>query len=430
MKRPALIILACLIYADGIQAQKPESLPTPLTLEYVLNMPAHMSPTFMRQQASLLQLQSQQMQVTAQDGLNVDLQGRLGKREFFNEAQDYNRAVLHLGVPLYDAGRADSDVQAWSLDAKASEYRLRSIEQQFRLDLMRAYFNVLLADLRYRIDNEAMAIAYVTLDKIRDAHELGLASDTELYESEEKYQKALLKRQRALADLRRLPMLLINAMGYPNSELPDLKLPQLSVPPASLSELEHYLNLALNNNPNILAAKQAYNASQHRVASAQAEDGPAIRADAWLGQLSSYPEVREGNWHAEISVNIPLYDGGLGKSRVDRERAQGLKDRADIFDIEQQVRQQVIDLYFQLELLAVKKKVVASSQTSADFNLDYKRALYENEQQTDLGDAMVRISQTHYDALEFDLNSALLWAKMQALTGVENLAEQTGQKLE
>ncbi|MCW8830212.1 MAG: TolC family protein [Gammaproteobacteria bacterium] len=430
MKRLSLIGLACLMNAISVQAQQPEPLPTPLTLDYVLELSSHMNPDFMRQQAHLLQAQAQQTEADAQDSINFDLEGRLGKREFFNEEQDYNRAALHMGLPLYDFGRTTSDNQAWLHDSKASEYRLQSIEKQFRLDLMRAYFDVLLADARYRIENEAMAIAYVTLDKIRDAHELGLASDTELYQSEENYQKALLKRQRAQADLRRLPMLLANAMGQPGIVVPDLELPELSGPPESLLELEHYLNLALNNNPEILAARQAYDASQYRIASAQAEHGPAIRADAWLGQLSSYPETREGNWHAEVSINIPLYDGGLGKSRIDRERAQSLQTRAEVFDIEQQVREQVMNLYFQLKLLAVERKAVTAGQDAADFNLDYKRALYENEQQTDLGDAMVRISQTHYDALEFDLKSALLWAKMQALTGVKNLTEQPKQESE
>ena len=225
-------------------------------------------------------------------------------------------------------------------------------------------------------------------------------------------------------------MLLINAMGYPNAELPDLTLPKLAGPPESLSELEFYLNLALNNNPEILADKQAYDASQYRVASAQAKEGPEIRADAWLGQLSSYPQEREGNWRAEVTINIPLFDGGLSKSRVDRQRAQSQQTRADIFETKQQVREQVMNLFFKLQLLAVEKKTVVASQTAADFNLDYKRALYDNEQQTDLGDAMLRISQTHYDALAFDLKSALLWAQMQVLTGVENLVEQARQKLE
>ncbi|MDH5710459.1 MAG: TolC family protein [Gammaproteobacteria bacterium] len=430
MKRPGLIALTCWLYAAAIPALELAPLPAPLTLEYVLNLPTHMSPAFMRQQAQLLQAQAQLTQAAAQDNLNFELQGRLGKREFLNEEQDYNLAALHLGMPLYDFGRSDSDAQAWSLDAKASEYRMKTIEQQFRLDLMHAYFEVLLADARYRIENEAMAIAYVTMDRIRDEHELGQASDTELYEAEKNYQQALLKRQRAQADLRRLPKLLANAMGRPDEIVPDLALPDLSGLPETLLELEHYLKLALANNPEILAARQAYDASQYRVAVVQAETGPAIRADAWLGQLSSYPEVREGNWHAEVSINIPLYDGGLGKSRVDRERAQSLQTRADISEIEQRIREQVMNLYFELELLAVEKQAVVASQTAADANLDYKRALYENEQQTDLGDAMVRISQMHYEALAFDLNRALMWSKMQALIGVANLAELAVQKQE
>ena len=430
MKPPGLIALTCLIYTASIHAQAPETLPTPLTLNYVLSLPAHMNPAFMSEQARLLQVQAQQTEASAQDKLNFDLQGRLGKREFQNEAQDYNLAALHLGMPLYDFGRTSSETQAWSLDASANEYRLKSIEQQFRLDLMLAYFNVLLADARYRIDNEAMAIAYVKQDKVREAHELGQASDTELYEADAHYQRALLKRQRALADLRRLPMLLINAMGYPDAELPDLKLPTLSEPPESLLELEHYLQLALDHNPDILAVQQSYDASQQRVESAQAGGLPEIRADAWLGQLSSYPETREGNWRAEVSVNIPLYDGSLSKSKVDIERAKSQQARSEIFVMQQQIREQVTNLYFKLQLLSVENKTVAASQMAAEINLDYRRALYENEQQTDMGDAMVRISQTHYDALAFKLNSALLWAKMQALTGAKYLVGQTKQKLE
>ncbi|MDT8451842.1 MAG: TolC family protein [Gammaproteobacteria bacterium] len=427
MKRFILVSLASLMSAFSVQAEEAEPLPTPLTLEYVLEQPARMSPTFLRQQASVLQAQAQQMEVTALDSLSFDLLGRLGKREFRNEDQDYNLAALHMGLPLYDFGRTAASEQAWSLDARANEYRLESIEQQFRLDLMRAYFNVLLAEVRYRVENEAMAIAYVTLDKVREAHVIGLASDIELYESEKNYQKVLLKRQRARTDLRRLPMLLVNAMGRTDAILPDLTLPKLTGPPETLLELEDYLRIALDNNPDILAAKQAYDASQYRVESAQAGARPIIRADAWVGQLSSYPEQREGHWQAQVSIDFPLYDGGLNKSQVDRERAQRQETRAGVFEIEQQIREKIMNLYFQLELLAVEKQAVEASQTAADYNLDYKRAIYENELQTDLGNAMVRITQTDYDALEFNLKRALLWAKMQALTGMQNLAEQQKQ---
>lgn len=407
----------------GVSYAQPEPLPTPLTLDYVLDLPATMSPQVMKQKARLLQAQAQQAEVNAQDRVQFDLQARLGKREFLGEHQDYNMAALHMGLPLYDFGRSANQDQAWLFDTKANQYQLEALETQYRLDLMQAYFNVLLADLNYRVENEAMAIAYVTLDKIQENYELGRESDVNLYAAEEQYQKVLVKRQQAQADLRRSRMLLANAMGRSDAIISRVSLPDLSRLPEKLLKVEDYLALAMELNPQILALKQVYEASGYRVESARAGKRPEIRADAWLGQLSSYPDVREGHYHAEVSLNVPLFDSGLTKSRVDRERAQRQEVQADLYQIQQQVRDQVTNLYFQLSLLEVEKQAVQAGQTFADYNIDYKRAIYENELQTDLGDAMVRISQAHYDALAFDLKRALLWSKMQALTGQNNLSE-------
>lgn len=410
----------------GSSYAEQEPLPTPLTLDYVLDLPASMSPEVMQQKARLLHAQAQQAQVNAQDRVQFDLQARLGKREFMGEDQDFNMAALHMGLPLYDFGRTANQDQAWLFDTKANQYQLETIEKQFRLDLMQAYFNVLLADLNYRVENEAMAIAYVTLDKVQESYELGRESDANLYAAEEHYQKVFVKRQQAQADLRRSRMLLANAMGRSDATISRVTLPDLSNLPEKLLKVEDYLALAMDQNPQILAMKQAYEASGYRVESARAGKRPEIRADAWVGQLSSYPEVREGHYQAEVSINVPLYDGGLTKSKVDGERAQRQQVQANLIQTQQQVREQVTNLYFQLSLLDVEKQAVKAGQTFAGFNLDYKRAIYENELQADLGDAMVRISQATYDALEFDLKRALLWAKMQALTGQENLSEVSG----
>lgn len=409
----------------GTSYAQPEPLPTPLTLDYVLDLPATMSPQVLKQKARLLQAQAQQAEVNAQDRVQFDLQARLGKREFLGEDQDYNMAALHMGLPLYDFGRSANQDQAWLFDTKANQYQLEAIETQYRLDLMQAYFNVLLADLNYRVENEAMAIAYVTLDKIQENYELGRESDVNLYAAEEQYQKVFVKRQQAQADLRRSRMLLANAMGRSEAIISRVSLPDLSKLPEKLLKVEDYLALAMDDNPQILALKQAYEASGYRLESARAGKRPEIRADAWVGQLSSYTDVREGHYHAEVSLNVPLYDSGLTRSRIDRERAQRQEVQANLYQTQQQVRDQVTNLYFQLSLLEVEKQAVEAGQTFADYNIDYKRAIYENELQTDLGDAMVRISQAHYDTLAFDLKRALLWAKMQALTGQNTLSETT-----
>ena len=59
-------------------------------------------------------------------------------------------------------------------------------------------------------------------------------------------------------------------------------------------------------------------------------------------------------------------------------------------------------------------------QTRTDYReiyLDRSRALYELEVSTDLGDAMVRVTETEREKLATDYAIVLAWEKMDLLTG-------------
>lgn len=410
-----------IVVLSGPLSAKEEEVPTPLTLDYVLSLPATLNPAFMRQQGEYWQTLAQQAQTQAEDSWVLGARGRLGKREYANRTEDYHYAALYLAVPLFDFGRTEKANQAWLREVEANEFAMTHLQRQYKLLLMQAYFNVLLADLQYRVDNEAMAIAFVDLDKVRENHALARVSDAQLYESELIYQRAFVKRQRAQSDLRRSRMLLANAMGKPQLVISKLALPDLASWPDKLLPIERYLEQVLEGNAELLAAKQRVDAQQYRVESAQAGHYPVVKAEAWTGHLSNYPEIREGNWHAQLSMEFALYDGGLTKAKVDQARALRHQSLADQRALELALRDKVTNIYFELNLLRTEAEQVKVGQLSADLNLDYRRALYENEQQADLGDAMVRMSQAVYDALAFDLKQALYWNQMQTLLGVEDM---------
>ncbi|MEN8128730.1 MAG: hypothetical protein ABFS45_00765, partial [Pseudomonadota bacterium] len=63
-----------------------------------------------------------------------------------------------------------------------------------RLEIMRLFFDVILADLEYTRDNEAMAIAFVEADRAGDQNELGQVSDVDLLAKEDAYQARRIKR--------------------------------------------------------------------------------------------------------------------------------------------------------------------------------------------------------------------------------------------
>ncbi|UQB43023.1 TolC family protein [Thiomicrospira microaerophila] len=412
------LITSLLIFASfSIQASEKTQLPSPLTLDYVLNLPASMSPSVLAKQAAFYKSEAQLKESQALDSFSLGLQARLGQREFNGERQNHHLAALHFGLPLYDFGKTQKLNQAWLLDSEARSLAVEAAENEFRLMLMQAYFNVLLADMNYRVENEAMAIAFVTLDKVREDHALGRVSDVMLYDYEKNYQQAFVQRQRAQTNLRRTRMLLANTMGRSDAVISRLEMPRFNQIPDELARVELFLEKALANNVEIRSYQQAELAAQKRVASVKASKMPSLRADAWVGQLSSYPDVREGHWHAEISMSMPLFDSGLNRARLDREASQVKLVEADRLAAEQKIREQVTDLFFQLALLNVEEQAVEASKTFAAFNMDYKRALYENEQQSDFGDALVKISQADYDALAFELKRVMLWAQMAFLTG-------------
>lgn len=121
-----------------------------------------------------------------------------------------------------------------------------------RLEIMQRYFDVLLADLSYMRDNEAMAVGYIQYDRAEARRGLGQFSPLAVAELEAAYQ--LIRRQRAASDAARrvTRSLLAQAVGTPE------QLPKTLVepPPAVGAEppaLDAFVAAALANNPKVAA---------------------------------------------------------------------------------------------------------------------------------------------------------------------------------
>jgi outer membrane protein TolC len=401
-------------------------LPNPLSLEDVMAVPVHTLPQLEWQQAKLNQVQAKLAQQQAQEHLKLDLVGRLGWREYADRGEDHHLAALHAQQVVYDFNRNQLLEAALSADGNAQQVLYQHLEQQTKLQLMQAFFNVLLADFQYRVDNEAMAVAYVEFDKAKDRYELKRLSDVEYLQKEHEYEKTLLQRARSEQNLLQTRVTLANRMGQPDARPDKLQFPDLSVYAQRDTEtlaLAALQEEVLASNPQLMALKQKLEAAQYTVQSQQAGTKPKISLDAWGGKLSSYPEIREGRWQIGLNLEMPLYDGGANASQVALAKADLQAVQAQIRQLEQSLRDEVSALYFQLKLLQAEEKQVTLFGDYADLYLDYSRALYENESATDLGDSMVRLSQANYDQVAWALKRALLWAQLDYLKGAELFAD-------
>ncbi len=410
-----------LIQVESVDTKPNNALPEPLTLEYLLSDTYPLqSPQILLQNARLKQAKSLILRSQVTTDWQANIEGRLGWREFAQEAQNHNLLALHIGKVLYDFEQTDLLTLSAQQRLDAEQTLREAVENQQRLTIMQAFFNVLLADFQFRIDDEAMAVEYVGFDKVKDFHAIGQRSDVDLLAAEHSYQKVLVNRMHSESRQLQTRVQLANVLGQPNARPGDFTFPSLksfvkrSFKDVSLEDLQAQV---LQESPKLQAISQQLASHRFSLESALSQSKPIVRADAWAGQLSSYPEVREGNWRAEISINIPLYDGGSSAAGIATAQADLAITEAEYQQLSQTLRAEVTELYFQIKLLQAEKKQHQAFGDYADLYLDYSRALYENESATDLGDAMVRLSQANYDLVAWQFKQGLLWSQIDYLMG-------------
>jgi hypothetical protein len=110
---------------------------------------------------------------------------------------------------------------------------------------------VLLADLSYSRDSEALAVAYIQFDRARVRAELGQFSPLKVAELEAGYQLILRQRAASEASQRITRSLLAQALGRADQLPRDLITPDLTLPDSKPPALELVVTAALRNNPQV-----------------------------------------------------------------------------------------------------------------------------------------------------------------------------------
>ncbi len=160
---------------------------------------------------------------------STDLTGRLPPR------QSLYLSCQQLALPI--ASTADPDRNR-PLDLLIS----RADAQ--RIEIMARFFDVLLADLSFASESEAMAVAYIQFDRAAVRGELGQISPLRVLELETVYQEILHRRATSELGQQLTRALLAQALGDPEDLPRNLLPPELPPLPETLPTLEEGLALA------------------------------------------------------------------------------------------------------------------------------------------------------------------------------------------
>jgi outer membrane protein TolC len=414
-----LLLLLPLLQVGVVAAVEP--LPEPLTLEYALSLTDTMHPDLLLQRSARLRSDAELQSAEADTAASLTIEGRARWVQPpdvapSSDVTDDHKLSLLLRKPLYDFGQSSSRYQAALQDNISSEQRYQALLLQRRVTIMRAFFDVLLADMEYARDNEALATAFIAFDRLRTRQELGQASDIAVAELESGYQQARLQLNLSETRQRATRARLANVLGHPGMLSSNLTKPTLDYDKRKLPEYEKLLKRAMNASPLLKALQAQLTAAQQRLEAARAGDMP--RLDAEL-EASDYSRDlgSSDHWRAGINLSVPLYTGGRVDAVAAQQQSEVYRIQALLEQAKYDLRQQVLDMWLELQTLKLRRERASKQQDYRELYLDQSRANYEMEFKSDLGDAMVRLSEAQLALAKNNFDFAIAWEQLAALVG-------------
>lgn len=401
----------------SLAARAGESLPSPLTLQQALKMAD-------RQPVELLEVLQQQTDLQAQrhaaelgTAWRLALTGKIGRYQYEPSDHAFHRLVLQLDKTLWDGGERDALMQALNRQLAAVQGLEGYARARYRLRVIRAYYNIILADLRYRALNEEMAVRYVTLDRARDRHRLGTLSDVELARLEKDYQQLLLQRNLAELAQRQRRVELAILLNRPEAVIDEVVAPSLPRLPEKMPDLSDMMQSVMDRNPELNAVKKQLVALVDKRDWARAARRPRVSVQAYGGIRHFENEVDKGHWRVQLALDWPLLDGGVSEQRLTQVSAEKAVLQTKLKRLNQQLSQRVARLWRTLAALRTREAWLRAYEDFVDLNMEYRRGLYENEERTDIGDAMIEQSRYDLESLKTAMDTALSWYELKVLQG-------------
>lgn len=360
---------------------------------------------------------------TARTDLMLNLEARLQRvrpalRPSDTDFISDNSVRLFARKNLWDFGRSQRAEEAARLVLDARDKSLLDVRDQRRLTIMARYFDVLLADLRYTVDNEYLAVAYVAFDQARDRAEQKLLSGVDVAELEARSQEWLVRRYESEKLQRLTRALLADAMNRPGQLPSELEDPVLADNDRPLPDYEVLLAAMLENNPRLKAQQQLLAASQQRLEAIRAERNPRLDAELEVADYAQRPLSGRDQARAGVIFTWPLYQGRTVSASLAREQAQFQKLQAETERLKRELAQALLSAWLDADhLRRIGRRAAKVEMDYRDLALERARGQYEMEYRTNLGDSMAKTMEAKLAARSVEYRLALALARIEALVG-------------
>jgi outer membrane protein len=278
-------------------------------------------------------------------------------------------ATLNLGVPIYSGGAVRNAVRAAETRVGAGQADLRGTESSIFTQVVAAYMDVIRGEALVGLSANQVDVLSVNLKATSDRFEIGDLTRTDVAQSQSRLALAQGDLRTAQSNLIAARETYIQLTGEaPNNLQPPPPLPGL---PASVDEA---VSVALDSNPDLIAARERAKASGYDIDVAGAGRLPQVSVftgstyNNYLGTLGSgtvgvNPAQTSTAVQAGVQVSIPLFQGGRPAALQRQAQARSAAALEDAIAAEREVIAQVRSAWSSLQ---AANAIIASSQTAVD----------------------------------------------------------------
>ena len=418
---PSAAILALALPVPGAAAQAAGKLPEPpLTREQAVRIG-------LREHPDILAARARMAEERAGIGVaGADYRPRLYAEGIFRrgrqmggrhegEFTDDSEARVVLEQELYDFGERSAATRAARAEMEAAELALFDARQERVLTIRRRFYDVLLADRRVQVWNEAMAVAFVRWDYGKGKAELEDISPVELARLESRFRHFRSKYREAQYDARLARVRLAHAMGLEDAIPRDLTEPELGLG-RELPDVQEVRNRAWSTNPRLIAVRQRLEAARARADAEEAQLWPRL-----VGEVVAQRYAREFDFRNDVEAGVrleaPLYEGGRSRAEVAEAQARAQQKRARWLRLRQQVEEEIYAAHLDVQTWREKRQAAETELEYRKLRTDLARTEYVLELETDLGDSLTNQTRAEMELAEARYGLALAFDRLDALVG-------------
>jgi outer membrane protein TolC len=289
---------------------------------------------------------------------------------FFPNIPDNPRVRVGASYPLYTGGRVEGLIETAGGEKTSTNEQLDAARGDLVLETRRAYWSLVTAAERVKVVTENLSAFEAHLTDARNRERFGLAARNEVLAVEVDRDRAELTRLRAETQSRIAMENLARLLGLSSSERVE-PVETLSASSAPAEDADTLLSFAAANRSELAAIRGRLAAAEAQARVERSYRLPQVSVGA--GVYYAHPNPRylppeaewNANWELGVSMGWSPFDGGRASAGEERASAQAEAIRAELEDLEERIRLDVVSAVLELENARAEIRLSERSRDAA-----------------------------------------------------------------